>query len=191
MPRKLFRTAAVFAIALFVGASLVLAQAAKAAFRPPRTAVVDIYEVFENFNKKLTMEKELEKEAGQAQAAYRNLQDRLKAVEDDLIVTSEGTKDHDDLIIHKTKLGLEINKFQKNQTAEFQKKHMMAVRTIREEIAAEIQRYAEAHELDMVLEKRFSAEARGLLPVKWPIVHFVRPEIEITGEIIKILNSKP
>ena len=190
MPRKLFRTAAV-AIALFVGASLVLAQASKGMFRPPRTAVVDIYEVFENFNKKLTMEKKLEKEAEQAQAAFSNLRNRLKTVEEELAVTSAGTKEHDDLVIQKTKLGLELTNFQKNETAEFQKKHMRAVKAIREEIAAEIQRYAEAHELDMVLEKRFSAEARGLLPVKWPIVHFVRPEIEITGELINILNSKP
>ena len=101
MSRKLFRTAAV-AIALFVGASLVLAQAATGMFRPPRTAVVDISEVFENFNKKIAVERKLEKEAGQAQATFGNLRSRLKTVEEELAVTSAGTKEHDDLVIQKS-----------------------------------------------------------------------------------------
>jgi Skp family chaperone for outer membrane proteins len=173
-------------------AGMVLAQAGNQAFRPPRTAVVDIYEVFENYDKKNEVESRLQEEAGKAEAEFKNVENRLRETEEELKLVAEGTPTHDELIVKRTRLQIEIKNLQKSLMVEFQEKHLRAVGQIRDEIATEIERFARSRELDLIVEKRITADAnpKGMPAMKWPIVHFARTEIDITDEIVRILNQK-
>ena len=66
------------------------------------------------------------------------------------------------------------------------------LREIKEEITSEIEIYAQAYDLDLVLEKTVNAEGdpRGGVSFQWPIVHYAKPEIDITSQIVKRLNER-
>ncbi len=50
---------------------------------------------------------------------------------------------------------------------------------------------AKAQDVDMVLEKVLTLDSEGTGPgSRWPIVHFAKPEFEITDEIAERLNSR-
>ncbi len=175
------------------GGTLLFANAVIREFAPPRTAVIDIKKVFDAYEKKKVLEGDLLKEAAAAQEKLKNLQTRLKNVEDELKVTQQGTDDYEKLILKRTEIQLEASKLQREKLKEFEDKHKKAVGAIREEIISEIERYATAHQLDLVLENTFSADGTGAPnspSLSWPIVHYVKPEINISEEIIKILNSR-
>lgn len=170
--------------------SLLLGTAVVREFAPPRTAVIDIKKVFEEYDRKKSLESTLVVEAQKAEQELADLKGRLKNIEDELKINPEGSAAYDSLILKRTELQLEISKLQREKVKEFQDKHRKAVTGIREEIVREIERYSEAHQLDLVLEYKFSAEGQNAPSLAWPIVHFARPEIDITGEIIKILNER-
>ena len=61
---------------------------------------------------------------------------------------------------------------------------------MKNEITADIQKYAEGLEIDVVMEKKFTGEQKGDLRSVWPIVHYVKPELDITADIVKRLNAQ-
>ena len=68
---------------------------------------------------------------------------------------------------------------------------VLRVHEIREEIKNEIRVVAESEELDLVLEKAVSAEnPRAGLGFHWAIVHFAKPEFDITQKVADRLNER-
>jgi Skp family chaperone for outer membrane proteins len=159
-------------------------------FQPPRLAVVNVNDVFEKYHKKEDVESRLKEEIREAETKFGGLEKELKEVEAELKLLQEGSPKYNENVLKRTELQLALKDMQKAVLEKFQKKQLDAINEIRDEINGEIERYAEGHELDVVLEKRITAEAKGLPPMNWPIVHFCRPEIEITSEIVNILNSQ-
>ena len=172
------------------GAGFLLAQTGARDFRPPRTAVVDISRVFESFEKKKQLNAQLEEEGKKAEAEYNDLEGRFRSLEDDIKTVVEGSDEYNRLVLERTKLQLDLQNMRKKLLNEFQEKYLRAATQLRDEITQEIERYSRAHDLALVIEFRFNAEAKNMPPLKWPIVHYVAPEIDITDEIIGILNSQ-
>ena len=170
--------------------TLIVAQGAARLFSPPRTAVVDIYKVFEGYDKKREVEAEMQGKAEAAKVKIEALEAELKQIEAELKLVSEGSEAHSDLIIKRTQVALDAAKHKKKIRAEFRERHQTEVNRIRDEISRELTRYGEAHELNLILEKTFYAEMGEQMTLNWPIIHFASPEIAITDELIGILNSK-
>jgi Skp family chaperone for outer membrane proteins len=160
-------------------------------FKPPRIAVVDISDVFENYSKKKDIESQLEAQIKVEEDKFREKENALKATIEELKNVQEGSEKYQQLVLKKTKFELELKNRQKELLNEFQEKQASALKEIKNEITGEIEKYAVAMEIDMVLEKKVAAEGKGnLRSVHWPIVHYVRPELEITDDIVKRLNAR-
>jgi Skp family chaperone for outer membrane proteins len=170
--------------------TLLIAQGAARIFSPPSTAVVDIYKVFEGYDKKRDVEIEMRAKAEAARATIESLEGQLKEIEAELKLVTEGSEAHRALIIKRTELALDANKHKKKVRDEFRQRHQAEVTKIRDEISRELKRFGEAHELNLILEKTFYAEMGEQMTLNWPIIHFASPEIDITDEMIEILNSK-
>ena len=158
-------------------------------FKPARVAVVDIGEVFESYAKKKDVEARLEKEVKAEEAKMQGQEKEYKRLIDELKNVEEGSEQHKTLTLKKIELEYQVKNRQKELLREFQEKQLKALREIRDEITAEINQYAAAMDLDLVLEKKISAEGKGQA-ISWPVVHFVKPELEITQEIVKRVNAK-
>ncbi|MBI4586522.1 MAG: OmpH family outer membrane protein [Planctomycetes bacterium] len=178
------------ALVLGLGTALVFAQTAKKEFKPPRVAVVDISEIFERYEKKKRTEDDFLAEKDKAETEYNDIKKKLERVNEELKLLQPGSEEHQALFLQKARLEYQLEYFQKKLTKEFLDKRNAKIREIVDEITHEIERYAKGHELDLVLEKKFSAESRGQAALNWPLVYYARPEIEITEEIIGILNSQ-
>ena len=50
-------------------------------------------------------------------------------------------------------------------------------------------READGQELDLVLDRTVLAEGENGVGFRWPIVHYARPEIDITDDLIQRLNA--
>ncbi|MBI4605876.1 MAG: OmpH family outer membrane protein [Planctomycetes bacterium] len=170
---------------LLVGAG----QGALKAFKPPRTAVVDISEVFEGYHKKRDRQ-------DQFQAAIKGVEDKLKDLEKrykDLVAelpNIEPGEKADEKEDEKTLLEMQVKRLKNREMRRLRDTMVRYLQEIRDEITREIQAYAEAEDLDLVVEKRVMAEAGETAGFQWPIVHFAKPELEITKEIAGRLNAR-
>jgi hypothetical protein len=74
--------------------------------------------------------------------------------------------------------------------AQFRARKLKYADAIRTDIDTEIEKYANAHDLDLVFEKavRLQGKDGGVRPA-WPVVHYVTPRLEITEGITLRLNK--
>ena len=171
-------------VSLFVGA-----QAAKT-FAPPRTAIVDFSTVFDQYQKKIDQEETIRVSMEALDTRLRELTERAQDLQDELKLLSPGaTKRQKELELYKLKL--ELDELQEKGVKELNEKWRVTMRELIDEITEEIRKYAEARNLDLVVEKRVRAESGPKTPgFTWPIVHYSKPEIEITNEIAELLNKR-
>lgn len=175
---------------LGAGTTLLFAQAALREFRPPRTAVVDISDIFDQYEKKKVVEGNLKANVEKAEKEFEAMKKEIDRIEAELKIVQEGSEEHRNLVVRRTDLQFKMRDFQKTTLNNLRSQELDALRVIRDEIVREIERYAKGRELDLVIEKKIAAGNRGENPINWPIVHFSRPEIDITAEIIAILNAQ-
>jgi Skp family chaperone for outer membrane proteins len=160
-------------------------------FKPARIAVVDIAGVFENYQKKKDIEARLEAEAKVEEKKFQKMDSDFKALIEELKNVQEGSDKHKELTLKKTQLEYEIKNRQKELLKEFQEKQLGALREIRGEIVSDIEKYAASMEIDLVLEKKVPADnQQKIQAVPWVVVHYVKPELEITDDIVKRLNAQ-
>ena len=161
---------------------------ANRSFTPPRVAVVDISAVFENYQKTIDLRSKLRLEldkldarSKELEATYRDLVDELKLIEDP--AARRKTE------VRRYQLELDLKWHKEEEFKAIRQKQFNFLRQLKDEISAEIQKYAAARDLDLVLEMTVTAEPGPRSPgFDWPIVHFAKPEINITSEITEILN---
>lgn len=187
------KSASLFVMGLLIfggGAGVLLAQIASKDFPPPRTAVVDTFEVIEQYKKKQELEAKLRAEVELAVKEVDGMESELKRVEAELKIVEEGTEDHKNLILKKAELQFRLKSLQEQVNKDMSQKQLSAIQEIRKEVELEIERVAKARELDLVLEKKIPLEGRGKISINIPIVRFATPEIEITREVARILNER-
>src|SRR2546426_44788 len=184
--RTFLAVAVTLLLALGVGALAVRGQAPQEprGFKPPRVAVVDIAEVFENYQKKKDIEGRFEAEIKVEQAKLDALEAEHKKLVEELKNVQTGSEREKELILKKTQLEYEVKNRQKELFKDFQERQFAALKEIREEIMGDIERYATGMDIDMVLEKKVSAETKGNGPsVHWPIVHYAKRSEDHTSEL--------
>jgi Skp family chaperone for outer membrane proteins len=158
-------------------------------FQPPRTGVVDIALVFDLYDKKKDRQGELKGETDKVELKLKDLERRYKEIVDELPLVENGTRKNE-LMLQKYKLEIEVKELKDNEMKRLRDVQIKYLKEIRDEISEEINVFAEAQDLDLVLEKTVTAEGEQPgMGFRWPIVHFAKPELDITKEIALRLNS--
>jgi Skp family chaperone for outer membrane proteins len=170
--------------------SVLFAQVAVKHFQPPRTAVVDTLEVIEMYRKKADLERGFRTRVEEVTKELDGLERQLKQIEAELKLVEEGTDEHRRMLLRKTELGLELNDRNVKVRRELEESRSQVIQELRGEVEKEIEKYAVAHDLDLVVEKKIPIEGRGNVQINIPIIRYVKPEIEITREIAEILNER-
>ena len=171
------------------GLFLLLALGAAQSFRPPRTAVVSISDVFDGYEKKNQYQEKLAGARDDLKKKIEQLEKRYELLEEEIPVTRGEALTRKK--IEKYELELEVDRVKKQELNGLQARYIQYLKEIREEIADEIRLTSEAMDLDLVLERTVVAEGTPNSPgFQWPIVHYAKPEIDITQEVVGRLNRK-
>jgi Skp family chaperone for outer membrane proteins len=181
--------AALFLLLLVAGRDA-LSQAVQG-FLPPRTAVVEINAIFSGFEKKRVREEQL---VAQLQD-LKGILEKLKQEDKDLELELRQLKEDSEIYLEKLQRKLELQftakKLQATELKALEQKQLEFLREIQDEIAKEIAAFARAHNLDLVFDRTVSLQVDASSPpFRWPLVHYSKPELDITQEITKRLNEK-
>jgi Skp family chaperone for outer membrane proteins len=159
-------------------------------FPPPRLAVVDTFEVIEKYKRKADLESKLVEKVEKVKKDVEELEKGLKSVDAEIKLHDEGSDEHSRLLLRRTQLQIDLTNLKRKRLAELEEEQNKHIQDIRAEVEREIDGFAKAHRLDVVLEKKIPIEGRQNIKINIPIVRFVKPEIEITEEIVAILNER-
>ena len=171
------------------GAAVVLMLGAKApsGFAPPRVAVVDMSTVFEDYEKKKDSQASLKKKMDAFKNKLKGLEKDYEELKAELRSLDEDSPLYIEKNLRQKEMELRVRQLNATELKSFRGYQLDLLKEINREIGDEIRSYAHAHDLDLVLERQFAAEASA---IGWPIVHYAKPELDITQEIAKILNAK-
>jgi Skp family chaperone for outer membrane proteins len=157
-------------------------------FAPPRTAVVDASVVLGDYAKK----KDLEARALAARKAletrYQELEKKHAELTQELKHVGQAEAE-DRILTERFNLELKMKRIKEREIPEMLKQRFESIEVLRAEVEKEIGKYATANDLDLVIEKAFVLDTAGPDAYRWPIVHFSKPELDITAEITLRLND--
>ena len=180
-----------FSLLMVSAGFLFLGAQAFTTFLPPRTAVVDSSQIFIDYRKRVDKEAELktaiEGIASQLSAAtdqYAIKQEQLKSIKRDSPAYLRA-------ITSMVELEQKIAEVKKTRMTIYEERANKPTAEIREEIAREIKIVAASKELDLVVEKAIRTKLLPQAPeFVWPIVHYSKPEYDITKEVTDRLNKR-
>jgi Skp family chaperone for outer membrane proteins len=164
----------------------VIGNEAERLFRPPRVAVVDISAVFEDYGKKKDRQDELQKETKTVEDKLKDLEKRYKEINAELGNLEAGPSKNEKLV-EKVKLEIDVKELKERELKRLEETTNKYLQEIRDEISAEIQTMARSLDVDIVFEKTVAAAREG---PRWPIIHYVKPELDITKEVLDRLNAR-
>ena len=180
-----------FSLLLASAGFLFLGAQAFTTFLPPRTAVVDSSQIFMDYNKRVDKEAE-------PKAAIEAVASKLSAAKDQYAIKQEQLKSikRDSPAYLRTvttmvELEQKIAEVQKSKRTIYEEKANKPTAEIRDEISREIKIVAAGKEVDLVLEKAIRAKLLPQAPeFVWAIVHYSKPEYDITKEVTERLNKR-
>ena len=180
-----------FSLLLVSAGFLFLGAQAFTTFLPPRTAVVDSSQIFIDYKKRVDKEAELK-------AAIQAVVSKLSAAKDQYAIKQEQLKSikRDSPAYLRTvtamvELEQKIAEVQKSKMGIYEEKANKPTAEIRDEISREIKIVAATKEVDLVLEKAIRAKLLPQAPeFVWAIVHYSKPEYDITKEVTERLNKR-
>lgn len=161
-------------------------------FRAPTTAVVDIHEVFEGYEKKKNLENTLKGEMDTVQRRLAELQAQFERLNLELKQLEPGSESYIEKMREKGELELSTLRIQQTEVKDLSERFNRILRELRDEISKEIEAFAKAHEIDLVLDRQLIVRptSKGAEEIRWPIVHFASPDLDITSEVTARLNSR-
>ncbi len=190
--RKLRLRAAVLTLFLLCasGGFFYLGAQAFTTFLPPRTAVVDISKVFDEYQKQIDKSAELKAAVEKTTRLLDTLKEGITIKEEELKSIKQESPTYVKILSEALELKRKFREAQKKGTADIAKQQTDTIKMIRAEISKEIETVATARELDLVLEKAVTAELQRGAGFHWKIVHFSKPEYDITKEVTDRLNLR-
>ena len=190
--RKLRVRAAVLTLFLLCasGGFFYLGAQAFTTFLPPRTAVVDISKVFDEYQKQIDKSAELKAAVEKTTRLLDTLKEGITIKEEELKSIKQESPTYVKILSEALELKRKFREAQKKGTADIAKQQTDTIKMIRAEISKEIETVATARELDLVLEKAVTAELQRGAGFHWKIVHFSKPEYDITKEVTDRLNLR-
>ena len=160
-------------------------------FLPPRTAVVDISQIFENFQKRKDRAEDLKAAFESLMKERKELKELIEVKEAELKDLKPGSESFKLKYLDHIELSAKLKELEQTRGKEFEEKRSGYLDEIRQEIKAEIAVVAQAEELDLILEKSVSAEnPQAGMGFHWAIVHYAKPEFDITKKVTERLNER-
>jgi len=159
-------------------------------FRPPRIAVLDVSKLFQGYGKAKDLDDRIKGEIREGQKMLRDLRSRQRKALDDLKNLKAGTKAHRDATLEAKGLEIDLQQLETDLEVKINAEQLAALKELRLDVATDIEKYATGLELDLVLEKTLFADGEKGKVLPWPIVHYARPEIDITDDLIRRLNEQ-
>ena len=180
-----------FSLLLVSAGFLFLGAQAFTTFLPPRTAVVDSSQIFIDYRKRVDKEAELK-------TAIQGIASKLSAAKDQYAIKQEQLKSikrdspaYLRAVTTLVELEQKVAEIQKSRVSIYQEKATKPTEEIRNEISREIKIVAASKELDLVLEKAIRTKLLPQAPeFVWAIVHYSKPEYDITQEVTSRLNKR-
>ena len=155
-----------------------------------RIAVVCLSNVFEGLDEKKDNEKRLMAQVEVEKKRIKEFQDELKKLQTEQKNLREGSEEHRDLTLRVVELEYRIRNLEKENLRRFDERRRAILEELQGKISAQVRRSAEAAGIDLVLEKTLVAGSPGREDtLSWPVVHYARPGLEITAEIIRAMNT--
>ena len=159
-------------------------------FKPPRVAVLEVSRLFERYNKKKDLEAKLKAETRDDEKKHTEQQSRYRAALEELKNLQNGSPRHRELTLLSKQLEYDLQQTERDLYRKVRERKLASLKEINLELSLDIDRYATGLELDLVLEKTIVAEAESGAGFRWPLVHYARPEIDITDDLIQRLNAQ-
>jgi len=160
-------------------------------FLPPRTAVVNISQIFESFDKRKDRAEELKTTFQTFSDDFKALNEQIELLERELKDLKPGSKAFKQKALDHIELDAKRTELRNTRGKEFDAQRTGYLDEIRKEIKAEIAVVAQAEELDLILEKAVTAEnPQAGMGFHWAIVHFAKPEFDITKKVTDRLNER-
>ena len=159
-------------------------------FLPPRTAVVDISKIFEEYQKQIDKSGELKAAVEKTTRLLDTLKEGIMIKEEELKSIKQESPTYVKIFSEALELKRKFREAQKKGTADLARQQAGIIKMIRSEISNEIETVATAKELDLVLEKAVTAEVQRGAGFHWKIIHFSKPEYDITKEVTNRLNQR-
>ena len=190
--RKLRLRAAVLTLFLLCasGGFFYLGAQAFTTFLPPRTAVVDISKIFNEYQKQIDKSGELKAAIEKTTRLLDTLKEGIAIKEEELKSIKQESPTYVKILSEGLELKRKFRETQKKGQSEIAKQQAGIIKVIRAEIAKEIETVATAKDLDLVLEKAVTAELQPGAGFHWKIIHFSKPEYDITKEVTNRLNQR-
>ena len=172
------------------GCFLFLGAQAFTTFLPPRTAVVDISKIFDSYQKQIDKSGELKVAFDKAKRLMDTLKENIEIKEEELKSIKQDSPGYARIFSELLESRRKFREGQKKHGEDIAKQQATVVEEIRDEIAREIETVATSKELDLVLEKAVTAELQRGAGFHWKIIHFAKPEYDITKEVTDRLNKR-
>ncbi len=158
-------------------------------FRPPKTGVVDVTQVFGEYEKSVEMRGKLKRDARDIHDRIAELENRAANMLRDLRMIRSRDKQYEKMV-ERYKLELKARQMREIDLPRLAQQGREQVAELQQEIEQQIEMIALANNLELVLEKSVQLELKGeSRPLRWPVVHFVVPELDITREVTLRLNE--
>ena len=196
--RQLFTIVAVVAAATLVGVMNLHGQQAGqgGGVQPPRTAVVDVQEVFNNLDEKAAVEADIARQAESLNREDQERQSEIKALRSDLSVLSPESDAY-----QQTRTEVQRKLIEYQSWKEFSRQQLEREKTIRmealfREIVAAVEQVAQSNGYDLVIQKDDGRNLRSadnqqqltalILQRK---VLYAAPQLNITDQVIQVTNN--
>jgi len=169
---------------------LLLAAEAVRKFKPPTVAVVEVARVVGLYDKRKDRKAELDAETKLVEDKLKELEKTYKELVAEIPNLEPGQRKND-LLLQKMKLEMDVKDLKEKELKRLRDTYVKYLDEIKADVAQEIEDYAKAQDLDLVIEKTVVAESEEIgAGFRGPIVHFVKPEIDITQEVAERLNRR-
>ena len=161
-------------LGLMVSIALVMPVSLQAKDDALSIGYIDLAKIFDQYEKTKDSDKDLEVEWQGRQSEIKELREEITRLKDELEVLSEDAKaKKQDVIDSKIK---ELQNFTKEIQDELTGERNEIVRKILEDIDAVINQYGKSNGYDLILNER--------------VLLYRTEDLDLTGEIVKILNDK-
>ena len=197
-PRQLLIIVAVVAAATLLGVMNLHGQQAQqgGGIQPPRVAVVEVQEVFNNMDEKAAVEAEISQQAQQLNQEDQNRQNEIKALRSDLSVLSPEADAYSQTRTELQRKLIEYQAWKEFSKRQLEREKALRMEALYRKIISAIEQVAQANGYDLVIQKDdernlSSADNQQQLTalILQRKVLYSDPNLNITDQVIQATNN--
>ena len=193
MKQRMLPVLSVAAVAMLVGALLgggfltPRIGEARPEIAPVRLAAIDLERVFESSNERSKLEKQMRAEFDLEFAKLQGMKNEIDTLKKELDMVKPGSNEYKNIQKQMIAKGANLKVEQDSVEAEITAKQETYFARVLGEIKNQVRSYAISRGIDVVLQIQLTV-IKGSPP--WQSVFYARPHLDITDDIIALVNGK-